>query len=67
MSFISNFIEEISKMESKAIEETYPPFLTGRGEVILAGILILEEFMQLTGRDELVISTGGIRHGMLFK
>jgi len=64
---VSNFIQEFSEMKSEAIEVKYSPFLRGRGEVILAGILILDEFMKMTDRDELMISTGGIRHGMLLK
>jgi exopolyphosphatase/guanosine-5'-triphosphate,3'-diphosphate pyrophosphatase len=64
---IEQFIQEFSKTKSEIIEKKYPPFLTGRGEVILAGILILDEFMKMTERDELIISTGGIRHGILLK
>ena len=64
-STVSNFIHEFSNKSSVNIEKKYPPFLTGRGEVILAGILILDEFMKMTEREELVISTGGIRHGVL--
>ena len=64
-SIVENFIQEFSEISSKEIEKAYPPFLTGRGEVILAGILILDEFLKMTERDELIISTGGIRHGVL--
>lgn len=64
---IEQFIHEFSETKSEIIEKKYPPFLTGRGEVILAGILILDEFMKMTERDELIISTGGIRHGILLK
>jgi len=64
-SIVENFIQEFSEISSEEIEKAYPPFLTGRGEVILAGILILDEFLKMTERDELIISTGGIRHGVL--
>ena len=66
-STVADFIQEFSESKSEIIERTYPPFLTGRGEVILAGILILDEFLKMTDRDELIISTGGIRHGILLK
>ena len=66
-STVAGFIQEFSESKSEIIERTYPPFLTGRGEVILAGILILDEFLKMTDRDELIISTGGIRHGILLK
>jgi len=66
-STVADFIQEFSEAKSEVIERTYPPFLTGRGEVILAGILILHEFMAMTEREEIVISTGGIRHGVLIK
>lgn len=66
-STVADFIQEFSETKSEVIERTYPPFLTGRGEVILAGILILHEFMAMTEREEVVISSGGIRHGVLIK
>lgn len=62
---VADFIQEFSETKSVDIENRYPPFLTGRGEVILAGILILDEFMAMTERNDLIISTGGIRHGIL--
>ena len=64
---LANFIQEFSLTKAAEIEKKYPPFLTGRGEVILAGILILDEFMKMTGREELLVSTGGIRHGILLR
>lgn len=62
---VEKFIEEFSKTSSKEIEKKYPRFLKGRGEVVLAGILILNEVMQWCGRDSIITSTGGIRHGIL--
>ncbi|WP_069131307.1 Ppx/GppA phosphatase family protein [Rhodohalobacter halophilus] len=62
---ISSFIQEFSKMIAEDIETKYAPFLTGRGDVITGGLIILEEFMSIYGFDELTVSTGGIRHGIL--
>jgi len=62
---VVQFIGEISSISASNIEQQYPPFLTGRGDVILAGILILDEFMQWCNKKELIVSTGGIRHGII--
>ncbi|MCC5906509.1 MAG: Ppx/GppA family phosphatase [Balneolaceae bacterium] len=62
---VIQFIGEFSSIPASKIEQRYPPFLTGRGDVILAGILILDEFMQWCGKNEMIVSTGGIRHGII--
>lgn len=62
---IQKFIDEFSEMESDEIEKMYALFLTGRGDVILGGLLILDEFLKWCGKDKLTVSTGGIRHGIL--
>ncbi len=63
--YIQSFIREFSELHPEQIEERYQPFLTGRGDVILAGLIILDEFMSWCGKEELIVSTGGIRHGIL--
>lgn len=62
---IGEFIAEFSSCRSDVIEKTYPFFLKGRGDVILAGVLILYEFLTWCQKDEITVSTGGIRHGTL--
>ena len=64
---VENFVKEFSKMSSTEIENSYSPFLTGRGDVITGGLIILHEFMNHFNFDDLVVSTGGIRHGILKK
>lgn len=64
---VEKFIDEFSKTSSQKIEEKYPRFLKGRGEVVLAGILILKEVMEWSGKKTIHTSTGGIRHGILLK
>jgi len=64
-SSVEKFLHEFSSMRWQEIEEKYPLFLKGRGEVILAGILIMVEVMKWAGKDLLLVSTGGIRHGIL--
>ncbi len=58
-------IDKFSKADSNQIEKEYPVFLAGRGDVILAGLLILDEFLGWCGVTEITVSTGGIRHGVL--
>jgi exopolyphosphatase/guanosine-5'-triphosphate,3'-diphosphate pyrophosphatase len=55
----------LQNLTAADIEERYPLFLKGRGDLITAGLLILSEFMQWSGHDEIIVSTGGIRHGIL--
>jgi exopolyphosphatase/guanosine-5'-triphosphate,3'-diphosphate pyrophosphatase len=62
---IEAFIDEFSKINSDKIEQKYSPFLSGRGDVITGGLVILDEFMNQFNFDELIVSTGGIRHGIL--
>lgn len=64
---VSDFICEFSDMKSHDIEQKYAPFLTGRGDVITGGLLILDEFMKYYKFSELIVSTGGIRHGILLE
>lgn len=64
-STVEALIDEFSKKRWQKIEEDYPKFLKGRGEVVLAGILILREVMDWCGRESIITSTGGIRHGIL--
>lgn len=64
-STVNRFIEKFSKTKWQEIENKYPLFLKGRGEVVLAGILILREVMEWCGRGSAITSTGGIRHGIL--
>lgn len=62
---IGEFIAEFSSCRSDVIEKTYPLFLKGRGDIILAGVLILYEFLTWCQKDEIIVSTGGIRHGIV--
>ncbi|MDZ7719460.1 MAG: Ppx/GppA phosphatase family protein [Balneolaceae bacterium] len=64
-SSVERFIDEFSNKTWQETEEKYPRFLKGRGEVVLAGILILREAMDWCGKDSIITSTGGIRHGIL--
>ena len=62
---IYKFIDQFSVMSAKEMENRYPIFLKNRGDVILGGLLILSGFLEWAGKDEIIVSTGGIRHGVL--
>lgn len=64
---LNNSIAEFSELTYRAIENKYPEFMTGRGEVILAGALILDEILTWCNKEYCIVSTGGIRHGMLLQ
>jgi len=58
-------IGEFTSMTSGEVESTYPVFLKGRGDVITGGLIILSEVMNVRQSNSIIVSTGGIRHGIL--
>ncbi|MDZ7714862.1 MAG: Ppx/GppA phosphatase family protein [Balneolaceae bacterium] len=71
---ISLNINKVAEVINRFIErgsnyflEEYPVVMQGRSDVFLAGLLILEEVMKHYGFEELIVSTGGIRHGAILK
>lgn len=65
LSEIRKYRNLFESLSPSVIEETFAPFLVGRGEVITAGLIILEEVMRFYNKKVLTVSTGGVRHGML--
>jgi len=65
LEFIEEMISKFGMLSSTEIEKRYPVFLKGRADVILGGLIILSEVLKWTGKEEIVVSTGGIRHGIL--
>ena len=63
--FIEEMIKSFKNLTDSEIEERYPVFLKGRGDVITGGLLVLSECMEWSGHNEIIVSTGGIRHGIL--
>lgn len=59
------FIEHISELNREEIEKINPLYLKGRSDIILAGAMILEAAMNVVGKERVMVSTGGIRHGLL--
>ena len=64
---ISEFIEAYRAESSKEWLLKYPELLRGRSDIFLAGLLILEGFLDTYGLKEIIVSAGGIRHGAILK
>ena len=62
---LSKSIEIFSLHTYDELLELNPALLTGREDIFLTGLLILESFMKFYNLEEIKISTGGIRHGAL--
>lgn len=62
---LSKSIEIFSLHTYDQLLELNPTVLKGRQDIFLAGLLILEEFLKYYALDEIITSTGGIRHGAL--
>jgi exopolyphosphatase/guanosine-5'-triphosphate,3'-diphosphate pyrophosphatase len=45
--------------------ELHPEVMQGRADVFLAGLLILEGVLRFASVEEFIVSSGGIRHGIL--
>lgn len=60
-------IEIFSLHTHKQLLELSPKVLKGREDIFLAGLLILEVFLDYFDLDEIRVSTGGIRHGALLQ
>lgn len=67
LGFIEEMIGRLKRMTPAEIEKRYPVFLKGRGDIILGGLLIVAEFMRFCNCREIIVSTGGIRHGILLE
>ncbi len=58
-----------NQLRIKTIEEirNIPQISHGRGDIILAGTLILLEFMEAVGLEELTVSDRGLRYGIILR
>ena len=57
--------EELSVLTSKQIKEKYKQVVSGREDVLFAGTLILYKLMNQLTLSEVVVSTKGIRYGVI--
>ena len=59
--------EELSHLSSEQIKEKYVKIVSGREDILLAGTIILAKLMELLNLTELIVSTKGIRYGVIVK
>ncbi|WP_138429731.1 Ppx/GppA phosphatase family protein [Fodinibius saliphilus] len=64
---LRKWIAYIQQQNSSELIDEYPEVMKGRADIFLAGLLILEQTMELYNFDRLLVSTGGIRHGAILK
>ena len=62
---ISKWLEYASANSPGQMTKDWPEVMSGRADIVLAGLIILDAFMEFMSLDEMVVSTGGIRHGVL--
>jgi exopolyphosphatase/guanosine-5'-triphosphate,3'-diphosphate pyrophosphatase len=60
---LNNFIAEFEEHPHEEMLAQNPVYLQGREDIFLAGMLILEGFVNQFQLKEVIVSTGGIRHG----
>lgn len=65
VEIIGDWITELKAKSAEQLLKDYPEILKGRADVFLGGLLILHCFMESSQIPEIVVSTGGIRHGTL--
>lgn len=65
VEIINDWVSELKEKSSEQLLKDYPEILKGRADVFLGGLLILQSFMESSQIPEIVVSTGGIRHGAL--
>lgn len=64
---ITNSIAQFSRMKSVEIEEKWSNLMLGRGDLILGGSLILLYILRLLGLDNILVSTKGLRYGVVYE
>ncbi len=63
---IRAIFDELKTKRREEIER-YPQILSGRADIIVAGVLIMVEMMKRLGKDELTVSTRGLRYGIAMR
>ena len=67
LSTIKKYIHTFSSNNIEYLTSVSPKVLSGRVDIFLAGLLILEGFLEFNKLTEIIVSTGGIRHGSIIK
>lgn len=62
---LAHWVAWASNQTPADMEQAFPIVMEGRADIVLSGLLILKEAMRYFGFDQLLVSTGGIRHGVV--
>jgi len=62
---LRQYVSEFSAMTAENIRKKYPTVMDKRADIFRAGLIILEGFMERYQCREIIVSTGGIRHGAI--
>ncbi|RJP73464.1 MAG: hypothetical protein C4539_01690 [Ignavibacteriales bacterium] len=64
---LKNFIDHFASYNSKELLSKHPKILTGREDIILSGTLLLYKLSDLLKIKEVIVSTKGIRYGLIIE
>ena len=62
---ISTLLDDLFKLNASEILAKYGRVMEGREDIILAGIIILNQIMRKFGLEKVMVSTRGIRYGAI--
>jgi exopolyphosphatase/guanosine-5'-triphosphate,3'-diphosphate pyrophosphatase len=62
-----NIIGELNSLTATEILVKFGPVMKGREDIIFAGAIVLQQFMEHFGIDHIIVSTRGIRYGAIVK
>ena len=62
--WVGKQLEALSGLSLDALREI-PQIARGREDIITGGVLVLETFMEIFGVEEIIVSTRGLRYGLL--
>lgn len=64
---LEGYLQQLQQLSSNELLKRYPVVMEGRADIFIAGLLILHQAMAMYEFSELVVSSGGIRHGAILK
>jgi len=64
---IEELVEIFRTKTEDQIVKLHPEVMEGRADIFPAGLTILKAFLNVTNRQSLITSTGGVRHGALLR
>jgi exopolyphosphatase / guanosine-5'-triphosphate,3'-diphosphate pyrophosphatase len=61
------WLERLMKLGEEEVLALNPTVMSGRADVFGAGLLVLDRAMEAAGAERLVVSDGGLRHGVALR